>query len=153
MNVDCARLVLGEKLVNECDTQDAIDGLLEQRGHVVGVCATSLKSEQGSDRLEIILHSMMDLLDHRRLDLELLLLSRLFGDVLNSDDCTGRDVAQSKKPSDQTITMDRHERNHSLDPDLILLLYLLLHADTPLHGFETDVFIRLKVRKLSIHDG
>jgi len=49
-------------------------------------CSALLHAQGGGDGLQVVLDAVMDLLDHGRLDVELLLLSALFCRVVDHDE-------------------------------------------------------------------
>src|SRR5579859_6618076 len=93
---------------------------------------------------------MVNLLDHRGLDLELLFVLQLVGDILNRDDGAGRYAASTDEWQRQRLIVVRDERDHAFDPHKVMLLDALLEADTALHGLEADVLIGLELLELRL---
>src|SRR6266567_8010813 len=90
MDVDYAFFLMTEELVDNGDGDDAADTLAQLIRHLGVIRSSSLQTQERGDGLQIVLHAVMDLLDHRRLDLQLLLILQLVSDILNRHDRASR---------------------------------------------------------------
>src|SRR5579884_2795999 len=95
---------------------------------------------------------MVDLVNHRRLDLELLLLAYLVGDVLDKDERTRAAVAVSAPPPEPAAAACAQQRNYLLDPDYILLFDPLLQTLAVLHRLEADILVGVEIRQQRINE-
>jgi hypothetical protein len=73
-DVDNTRLVMRQGLVHDGDREDSVDRLAQDLADLGRLGAPRLDAQQRGDRLQVVLDPVVDLLDHRRLDPELLLL-------------------------------------------------------------------------------
>ena len=89
VDVDGARFLVAEELVHHRDRDDSADALAQLLGNLRVARAARLQAQQRGDGLQVVLDAVVDLLDHRRLDLELLLFLEFVGDVLDRDDGAG----------------------------------------------------------------
>ncbi len=131
-------------------TQDPAHGLLEDLGHLGRIGATSLKPQQRRDGLEVVLDPMVDLLNHRAFDAQLLLLAVLVGDVLDDDDGTRRLAGAAGQATQPATRLGGQERDGLLDPDAVLLGDALLQAGRGLDRAEGNVLVCVQLRKLSV---
>src|SRR4029079_446214 len=132
MDVDHAIFVVREELVYDGDAEDARDTLVQHLGHRRRPRPARLQPQQRGDRLQVVLHAVVDLLDHRRLDLDLLLFAHFVGDVLDRDQRPGRLVGTPAPTAPPAPPRRRRQRHYPLDPDLVALLDAALQADVVL---------------------
>ena len=86
VEVHVLREALGEGVVHDGDRPDATHRLRQRVARLVGVGAARLDAQQRRDRLQVVLHAMVDLADRRVLGDELLLLVAQLGDVAAEHD-------------------------------------------------------------------
>lgn len=80
--------VLGERLVDDRDRADPAHGLLQGFPAPVRLDAAGLEPQQGGDRLEVVLHPVVDLPDGGVLGDQFALAAAQFGDIAEQDQGT-----------------------------------------------------------------
>src|SRR5205823_924270 len=109
-----------------------------------------LEPQQRRDGLQVVLHTVVNLADHRGLDLQLLFLAHLVGDVLDGDERPSRLGPRPAQAPPPAPARRLRQRYHPLDPDLVLLLDALLETRARLHRFEANVLVRVELGDLAV---
>ena len=150
MDVDDRGLLVAEKLVHDGDGDDPTDALAQLIGHFGVARAPRLQAQQRGNGLQVVLHPVVNLLDHGRLDSQLLLLLELVGDVLDGDDGPGRHRSSTDQSRWPAAVVAGDERHHALDPHQVLLLNTLLETHATFHRLEADVLVRFELLELGL---
>ena len=126
------RPLLREEVVHHGHAQDAVHALQQGPPGLLRPRAPALKPQQGGDDLQVVLHPVVDLLDHGRFHLQLPLLAPLLRLVVDGQHHPGQAKpwgGQGQEPGQAARpTLSGGQRDGLLDPDAIPHLHLPFEA-------------------------